>query len=104
MRGAQELKADTAQKMKTIELTEEERQLDIQIDHDSDGDSEYSPDSPRFDPDANISYDFTNEGTDPDFIISDESQPQINMDSINLPVNKLYLNTVLLNNSPFFSP
>ena len=26
MRGAQELKADTAQKMKTVELTEEERQ------------------------------------------------------------------------------
>ena len=26
MRGAQELKADTAQKMKTMELTEEERQ------------------------------------------------------------------------------
>ena len=71
-------------------LTEDERQLEIQIDQggDSDDGSEYSPESPRFDPETNINYDFTSEEIDPDFIISDESQPQINMDSINLPVNK----------------
>ena len=71
------------------DLTEEERQLDIDIDVDEDEDEEYSPDSPRFDPNAETPrYDFSNEEIDPDFIISEPEDTHINMDSINMPINE----------------
>jgi hypothetical protein len=65
------------------DLTEEERQLDIDVDEG------FSPDSPRFDPTVETPpRDFSNEEIDPDFIISSTEDAHINMDSINMLVNE----------------